>query len=195
MQIVGILLLALLGQDANADGYFKFPQGTSWVFDKQEEGQKGTVKLEVKGTEGGKTLISSKESQAGEDHQEKNETLIWYVEKGLLHWAQKGDVESEPMFTIWKIGAKKGDTWTGMGGGGAPFALTAKHMGEVEVETPFKKFDKAIHVQMSMEEAMEGMNMKINIYLVDGIGVVKFAGEMGGESGFSLTLRDFKKKG
>ena len=97
------------------------------------------------------------------------------------------------MFTIWKIGAKKGDTWIGMGGGAAPYTLTATHMGETSVELPFGKLDNVILVKMSMEEAMEGMNMVINIYLVDGIGVVKFAGEMGGENGFSLILREFKK--
>ena len=195
MQILGILLLALLGQDAtaNADGYFKFPKGTTWTFDKQEEGDKGSVILVVEEQTEKQTVIDSKESKGAEDEETKDETLLWYVENGLLRWAQKGEGETEPMFTIWKIGAKKGDTWTGMGGGAAPFELTATHMGETSVETPFKKFDNAIHVKMSMEEAMEGMNMVINIYLVDGIGVVKFAGEMGGESGFSLILREFKK--
>lgn len=195
MQILGILLLALLGQDAtaNADGYFKFSKGTTWTFDKQEEGEKGSVILVVKEQTEKQTVIDSKESKGAEDEETKDETLLWYIEKGLLRWAQKGEGETEPMFTIWKIGAKKGDTWTGMGGGAAPFALTATHMGEASVETPFQKFDNAIHVKMSMEEAMEGMNMEINLYLVDGIGVVKFAGEMGGETGFSLLLREFKK--
>ena len=195
MQILGMLLLALLGQDAtaNADGYFKFPKGTTWTFDKQEEGDKGSVILVVKEQTEKETVIDSKESKGAEDEETKDETLLWYVENGLLRWAQKGEGETEPMFTIWKIGAKKGDTWTGMGGGAAPFKLTATHMGETSIETPYKKFDNAIHVKMSMEEAMEGMNMVINIYLVDGIGVVKFAGEMGGEDGFSLILREFKK--
>ncbi len=192
MQILGILLLALVGQDANADGYFKFSKGTTWTYDQQEDGEKGTVTLTVRGEENRKVVVDSKESKGEEDEEAKEEMLLWYVENGLLRWAQKGEGEAEPMFTIWKVGAKKGDTWIGMGGANASFSLTAKHMGETTVETPYKNFDKAIHVQLGMEKAMEGFNMTINIYLVDGIGVVKFAGEMGGERGFSLKLREFK---
>ena len=161
---------------------------------KVEEGEKGTVTLTVEDQTEGQTVIDSKESKGPEAEETNDETLLWYVEKGLLRWAQKGEGETEPMFTIWKIGAKKGDTWTGMGGGAAPFELKAKHMGEASVETPLQKFDNAIHVKMSMEEAMEGMNMVINIYLVDGVGMVKFEGEMGGANEFSLTLREFQKE-
>lgn len=222
MQILGILLLALVGQDppvqdlpvetpvetpveapvetpavqdpdANADGYYKFDKGTTWTYDQQEEGDKGTIVLTIQGEEEGKIVVDSKESKGGEEQEAKDQTLLWYVEDGLLRWGEKDDNEMSPMFSIWKVGAAKGDTWVGMGGGEVPFSLTATHMGVTPLKTPYKEFEKAVHVQLSMAEAMEGMTMEINIYLVEGIGVVKFAGQMGGEEGFSMILREFKK--
>lgn len=161
---IAIALLAVFlsspGPEDTGEQFYKFKVGTKWTMKQTGLDEESKVTTEVTKNEDGKVWIESKEYRKDEESP-KVKTLVWYVEGGLLVWAEK----LLPVFNLYKLGSKKGDSWTA--GPGMPEGAQAKHMGIEEVKVPAGTYKDAVHVQITIKETAA------DFYLAPGVGLIK----------------------
>jgi hypothetical protein len=136
------LLLPAFPQDT-AEPFYKFKPGTTWTFKQKADGKEGKVVLTVTEEKEGKVYLQSKETREGEA-EPRVETPVWYVENGLLVWADLRAETLKPTFYIYKPGSKKGDTWPA-----GPRDGEATHLGTAEVTVAAGTFKDVVQIRLA----------------------------------------------
>lgn len=178
--ITALVVAAILGQENGNDGLWKFKPGTAWVYQEtQEESAGKEKKVKKKRVENtvlkeadGRTVIESKEYKNDEKEVSKTKTVFSYVEDGYVTWGREVEGKLQPQIRLFKVGAKKGDSWKSEFGKGEKQELT--FVGTEELTVAAGTYKEAIHVQMKFGDAKA--KGTADFYLVDGVGMVK--GEM-----------------
>lgn len=178
-----LVMAAVLGQEGNGEGLWKFKPGTAWVYQETQEDLRGKEqKVKKKRVEhtvlkeaDGKTVIESKDFKDGEKEPSKTKTVFSYVEDGYVTWGKEVGGKLEPQIRLFKVGAKKGDTWKSAFGKGEEQELT--YVGTEELTIAAGTYKEAIHVQMKFGDAKA--QGTADFFLVDGIGLVKCEMSMG----------------
>ncbi|HVE39444.1 MAG TPA: hypothetical protein VNM14_06110 [Planctomycetota bacterium] len=186
MRIAAFILLLAIPQDS-ADPYYKFAKGSTWSYGMNvgEDGPKNLkMKMTVTGEADGRITVDMAQGAEG-GHETK---MLWYVADGLLYWGEKKGDKLNEAIGIFKIGSKKGDTWS------APASETvqkhsATHQGREEVKVPAGVYKDAVHIKLEVQEA--NGNIQLDMFLVEKIGVVKMVYGLG-EKKMSMDLEEFK---
>ncbi len=157
---IAMLLSVLLVQDS-AEPYYRFKAGTSWKLIQKRDDKEIRVELTVTKLEEGKTTLESKESRP--DGEPRIETMLWHVEKGMLMWSIVHDGKARPLFNLFKVGSKKGDTWEG------DQETQAENMGTEEVKVPAGTYKDVLHVRVTRK----GKDDTMDFWFAPKVGLVK----------------------
>ncbi len=195
MTLTTLVMAAILGQEGNAEGLWKFKPGTAWVYEEIQEEQDGKEKkIKKRRVENtvlkeadGKTVIESKEYKNDEKEPSRTKTVLSYVEDGLVTWGREIEGKPQPQLRFFKVGAQKGDSWTSEFGKGDKQELT--YVGIEELKVAAGTYKEAIHVHMKFGDAKA--QGTADFYLVDGIGLVKGEMSMGDLMHNVIELQSF----
>jgi len=185
MRVATLILLLAATQDS-ADPFYKFAKGSTWTYamNAGEDAPKGMkMKLMVSGEADGKITVDMTQGAEGA----RQTKMLWYVADGILYWGEKkGDALKESI-GLFKVGSKKGDTWS------APASdsmqkHSATHMGKEDIKVPAAAYKDAVHVQLQVQEPNE--TIQLDMYLVEKVGVVKMSYAVG-EKKMSMDLEEF----
>ena len=138
-----LLALLLAPQEDTGEQFYKFKPGTTWTFKHKEGGKEAKAVLTVTEEKDGKVYLQSKESREGEA-EPRIETPVWYVENGILVWADLRAEKLRPTFYLYKLGSKKGDTWPA-----GPRDGEATHLGPVEVTVPAGTYKDVVQIRLT----------------------------------------------
>lgn len=166
-----MLALSLLAPQDTAEEFYKFKPGTCWVYEMVEDGKSRKMTLTVTKHDGAKVFLESVEERR-EGGEPKKETLFWSVEEGFLTISEVKGEKSSPIFRVYKLGSKKGDTWKApLIEGGAD----AVHLGTGEIEVPAGKYKDVVHVRLTQLVNVEEKEMKFtaDFHLAPKVGLVK----------------------
>lgn len=155
------LLLALSQAEGLQD--WSFPVGTTWTYAMLDAGAEKTRVLKVVKVEGGRTHYEDKTFVKGKEKLDESRSFGHYVEKGFLMEARFED--GKPMFPsrVFKLGSKKGDSWTSTDEEEKP---DVTHMGVTQIQVPGGIFREAIHLRLQMRTGT------LDTWRVPGAGVV-----------------------
>jgi hypothetical protein len=186
MRLAACLLLLAAAQDS-ADPYFKFAKDSTWTYAMagDEEIPKGMkMKMTVAEESEGKVWIEMTQGSQGG----RKARLLWYVSDGVLYWAEKKGETLKDAIGLWKVGSKKGDTWSKPAGDTVQ-QHSATHMGKEDVKVPAAAYKDAVHVLLKIKEG--GDDVQIDVYFVEKVGVVRMVYSQGDKK-MSLDLEEFK---
>jgi hypothetical protein len=186
MRLAAFILLVAAAQDS-ADSYYKFAKGSTWTYAMVggEDAPKGMkMKMSVLGEADGKYTLQMSQG----DEAPRQTKLLWYVSDGVLYWAEKNGETLKEAVGLWKIGSKKGDTWSKPGSETVQ-EHSATHMGTEEVKVPAATYKDAVHVQVKIKEA--GKDVVVDAYFVEKVGVVRMSYSQGDHK-MSMDLEKFE---
>lgn len=180
-------VLFLLMQDSG-EQFYKFSAGTTWEYVEERGKNKTKSVLTVKEIKDGKTIIESKEYAEGAKEPEVK-TVATYAQDGHVIWAEEVEGKLEERIRLFKIGSKKGDTWTSDMGGDS---ITISNLGTEEVKVGAGTYKDAVHLGFESGDDMSG-KMKCDYWMAPGVGLIKF--EMSsGEAKMTMECTKFEKK-
>lgn len=190
MNFAILALAALLPQDDKGEGLYIFPVGTTWVYEEIQQEEKGEKKkrvvMKVLKAEEGKTEIKSQDFADGSKEPTFTKTLYSYLEDGYVVWGREVDGKMQAQVRFFKVGAKKGDTWTF---GEGKKAVTLTHMGTTELTVKAGTYKDVIQVQMIFGDAT--MTGTADFFLVNGIGMIKAEMKLGTMVHNIIELQEF----
>jgi len=143
--------------------------------------------MEAKKFEDGKTEIEEKEYEGEATEPTQVKTVYSYLEDGYVCWGKMVEEKLTADLRVFKVGAKKGDTWT-FGEGKRVVQLT--HMGTADVTVKAGSYKDALYVQMSFGD--KKTSGTADFYFVSGIGLVKGEMKMGDLVANQIELQEFK---
>jgi hypothetical protein len=183
-----LLLLAVLpAADDSAEPYFKFPKDSVWTYSmpsEQDRAKKETITMTVVGDADGKVSVD----MVAQGDRPKTTRMTWYVADGLFFWAEKKGETLSDNVALYKLGSKKGDSWSVAKKEGSP-AQSATHLGTEELKVGAGTYKEAIHTKLTLEQ--NGHTFDMDVYLVERVGVVKMV-YSAGQKVMSLELESFK---
>jgi hypothetical protein len=135
-----LMLFALHAQDDTGAQFFKFKKETSWTWAKMEAGQKMKVTARVIKEEEGRVFVEEKQFKGDAADPSSTRTLVYGVEGGFLRVGLQGKDAIEPLYNLYKLGSKKGDSW-GYEQGEAKDKRKVLHLGVEEVTVPAGTLD------------------------------------------------------
>ncbi len=185
-----LLVVALCCQDDKGEQYYKFAVGTTWTFKTLERGKEAKQIMTVKKHDGEKVVVETKDIKDGKE--DKVETLIWEVQTGILIWSQQKDDKTELLFNLYKLGSKKGDTWSGETGQMPP-GTKMSHEGVEELKTAAGTYKDAVKLKLAATISMGDKEMKLeaSFWIVPNVGLAKLHMQMDDDL-MSLELTEFK---
>lgn len=141
--IVAVAILLGVPQEDTGEQFYKFKSGTVWTFKHKEGGKEGKVVLTVTEEKEGKLFLDSKESRDGEA-EPRADTMVWYVENGLLVWGELRGGKVRPTFHVYKPGSKPGDTWPA-----GPRDGEATHLGVGDVTVAAGTYKGVVQIRIT----------------------------------------------
>jgi hypothetical protein len=170
VNILALIAVSVLNYGTNLDQFYKFAPGTSWTFDRVQNGTKSKVVLEVIRRSDGQVFLSSKKYKPGEKKPSITKSMVWYVEQGYWQWDLIKDGQRIEQLRALKRGAKKGDTWESPLGN-RTLSFTVTHKGVTTVSVPAGTYKNAVHINFHLTVVHQTFQM--DLYFVPGIGMVK----------------------
>ncbi len=186
MRVATLILLLAAAQDS-ADAFYKFPKGSTWTYGMNvgEDGPKNLkMKMTVTGEADGKLTVDMARGAEGG----RETKMLWYVADGILYWGEKKEEKLNEAIGIFKVGSKKGDTWSAPGSETVQ-KHSATHLGREEVKVPAGAYKEAVHIKLEVQETSG--NIQLDMFLVEKVGVVKMVYGLG-EKKMSMDLEEFK---
>jgi hypothetical protein len=184
MRLILAAALALPFQASTLDDFYKFKTGTTWSYNRLEEGAERRISGKVIGEEGGSVKLDWKDYEKDGTLKESS-ILTWSVVDKVLTVEARKEGEAGISFAVLKEGSKKGDKWPSAGG-------ECVHMGKADVTVPAGTYKDAIWTQFKTGE--EGNELRVDFYLVPKVGLVK--AEISAKDGAPnrFELKEFKEE-
>ncbi|MBI2901339.1 MAG: hypothetical protein HYY17_14235 [Planctomycetes bacterium] len=186
-----ILLTTILMacQEDTGEQFYKFKTGTLWVYERTEGPRKGKTTFTVTKEEKGKVYVDSVEEWEGTDEATKDQ-MVWSIEDGCLVWNQLKDDKTALLFSPYKTGSKKGDTWRF-----SSQVLSGwwdmTHQGSGEVDVPAGKYKDVVHLQ-GKPRIVDDVSLKqVDFHFAAGVGLLKLE-VVTPEGKSSTVLKQFK---
>ncbi|HZE96759.1 MAG TPA: hypothetical protein VE981_07020 [Planctomycetota bacterium] len=180
------LLVLLLAPDGAGDPFFKFPKETVWTYAMTggDNGKDARMLMTVTGENDGAVSVSM-ETRGGPG---KSSKMEWFVADGLFFWAERRGEKLIDQIALHKPGSKKGDTWTVEGKEKSP-KQAGTNLGTESVQVAAGTYENAVHTRVEFLDAQT--KMKIDVYLVEKVGVVKMTYSLD-EPRMAFELQEFK---
>jgi hypothetical protein len=186
MRAAALALLLAAAQDS-ADPFYQFSKGSTWSYGMNmgEDAPKGLkMKITVTGQSDGKVSVDMAQGSEGA----RETKMFWYVQDGILYWAEKKGESIKEAIGIFKAGTKKGDTWSASASETVQ-KHAATHLGREAVSVPAGAYTDAVHIKLEVIESKETVGL--DMFLVEKIGVVKMVYSLGDKK-MSMELEEFK---
>jgi hypothetical protein len=135
--------------DGAWDSFWIQPAGTKWDFDAAFANERGPAKrrAELRVSERtDRTFLEYDLFNPPDPGATASLDKVWYLSEGLVVWASNDSGEVTPLWPVFKLGARKGDRWSGPPGLG-----TVEHLGVEEIVVPAGPFS-AVHIRVSGAE-------------------------------------------
>lgn len=161
---------------------FTFKTGSVMAYeDSQTDPQGNVTKNDVTYTvtkvEGDKTFVDANDGT-------NTAKLVFSYSKEFFLWGTVGEDGSEHNMNVFKLGAKKGDTWKP--NADAPDSVKVTYEDDEEVTTPAGKFNcKRLVVTAG------GGVVRVSFWFADKVGMVKGQKEMFGNVSATIELKKF----
>lgn len=164
--------------------YWKFKTGTKWEYTEKQGEVKIISQVQAKEMKDDKLVLESKREVPEQDAEEK--TMYTYAKDGYIVWAEEGeDGAIREYLRIWKIGSKKGDTWTSTMG---ESELTLTFLGIEEVKVEAGTYKDARRVGFEMKDEEKGQTLTGEYWLVPNVGLVKMQMKQMDQTVYELEL-------
>jgi hypothetical protein len=191
MPALAAIALIVLLQDTG-EQFFKFKVGSTWTYKLIEGPFEGKSITTVTKLDGDRVHVESTDVLEGKDR--RAERYIWQVDKGVLQWLREVEEgKFEPMFNLYKVGSKKGDTWPGAPEGGR-VRLTATHGGTEDVTVAAGTYKDAVVVKLTgkSDDPTQKTDISVTFWFASNVGVVKGVVDFGDDKN-TLELAEFKE--
>lgn len=154
----------LLGMD---EIFHDFAKGTHWIFHAEFNRAKREVVIRVKRHEKNWTEIEYDIYNPPDPGATASTDEVWYVRDGYVVWAGYDFERVSPYWHVYRLGAKRGDTWRGPFGRGR-----ATHMGTTDIAVPAGRYRDVVHIRLTDEDEKTH-----DFYYGPGVGLVKWVTE------------------
>ncbi len=189
-----LVIAAPVPKDIKPVDFFPLKEGSTWEYSVTDSQKKDQTEEKVtisKVTKKGDEITAIEEGRGAVGGKASE---IKATPKGITLSQSNAGTNME--WTIWKPGAKKGDTWANkidfgaaIGGGAGGQEINAQMNTEVggmeEVKVPAGKFNAQLvttTITLSLG-AMQNITLSMKIWLVDGVGIVRTQTSGGGLPG------------
>ncbi|HEX7897896.1 MAG TPA: hypothetical protein VF950_09060 [Planctomycetota bacterium] len=147
--------------------FFGFKPGSKWTYDFQSSLGRRVAVFTLAKQKPGRTYWEYDLFNPPDPGATASLDEIWYLDGGHVAWSI-GDDEFEtikPMWFVYKLGSKKGDSWPGPGGRG-----NAVHLGFEDVVVPAGRYADVLHIRLTDEDAKTH-----DFYFAPSAGMVKWS--------------------
>lgn len=173
MYLAALLLLTGSLQEDTGEQFYKFKKGTTWVYDQTEKDEMGqetksrSVTTVIEEGEG-KVKLESKDYLGDEKEPLKTEVIVLSVKDGFLGLSSDGEGGMPPI-PIYKLGSKKGDTWTHkLGEGDEGMEVEGANLGSGEVQVPAGTYKDVTEVEV------KSALFTFKLHMAPKVGLIKF---------------------
>jgi hypothetical protein len=189
--MTALVLVGLLCPQDTGEQYWKFTVGSVWEYEESDGTNKKKSVLTVREHKDGKTYIKSEEFAEGEKEPQVK-TVATYAKDGFVFWAEEEDGQLRERIKLYKIGSKKGDTWSSAVDDG--MEMTIKNLGTEEVKVGAGTYKDAIHLQFEMGSEEMGGKFVGDYWIAPNVGLIKMDFKMGEMGSMTMELKKFTKK-